>query len=62
MKTIGIALAGNRGNEVYKRKYYWLVLNAPIVAGFNAPDDMRHPAGVFSGEFWHRKVSGERPF
>ena len=39
MKTIKITLARNKENELYKRKHYWLVLNAPIVADFNAPDD-----------------------
>ena len=39
MKTIKITLARNKENELYKRKHYWLVLNAPIVVDFNAPDD-----------------------
>ena len=34
-----MTLARNRENEVYNRKHYWLVLNAPIVAGVNAPID-----------------------
>ena len=38
-REIKITLARNKENDVYKRKHYWLVLNAPIVADFNAPDD-----------------------
>ena len=46
MKTFKIILARNKENELYKGKHYWLVLNAPIVADFNAPGDTGCSAGM----------------